>query len=463
MFRLYQTAFLALISCVFGGCWQTESLAQEISWQTDSDSAIREAANSNKFVLYHFCADWCRPCQHLDTFVFCSPAVIQAVEHHVVPVKVNVDLHPELVKQYGISGIPADVIITPSGRIVKQRSSPNEADGYADMLNQLDRVDRELRAGNKALAQKIDEVLALAKPDTSKVTDHNDFAAKAPSHKQPAPSRDSEEMARKFANHFDVTTGKLTDSESDDVPSFVDMTKPVGAPTQFVPSTASQAPISSGASAESLGTNQETNIESPARVVNNQFFSGNSNSQNSNPESLPKKAAADFKFGNTSIEKSNNNILEPQVPDDRSVRQVNNVTKTDLPQPATGKLLTALHGKCPVSLIQKGKWIDGDPQFGCVHRGKLYLFADRDMLLTFQGDPDAFSPILAGYDPVIFSESGELVEGQEKHGVFMGKLPNQRVILFSSSENRAKFQQDPRRYLSVVQQAVKTSDNLKTR
>ncbi len=462
MFRHCQTALLALISCVFG-CWQTESFAQDISWRSDSDSAIREAANSNKFVLYHFCADWCRPCQHLDTFVFSSPTVIQAVEHHVVPVKVDVDLHPELVKQYGISGIPADVIITPSGRIVKQRTSPNDADGYADMLNQLDRVDRELKAGNKALAQKIDEVLALAKPDTSKVTDHDDFAAKAPSHQQPAPSRDSEEMAHKFASHFDVTTGKLTDSESDIVPSFVDMTKPADAPTQFMPSTANGALSSSVTPAEKSGATQESKKATPARILNERFFSDNSNAPNSNPQSLPRTAATEFKFANTNIGPSNYNMLEPQVPDDRAVRQVNNIAKTALPESETGKSSIALHGKCPVSLIQKGKWVDGDPQYGCVHRGKLYLFADGEKLLTFQLDPDAFSPMLAGYDPVIFSESGELVEGQEKHGVFMGKLPNQSVILFSSTENRAKFQHDPRRYLSVVQQAVKTSDNIKTR
>lgn len=117
----------------------------------------------------------------------------------------------------------------------------------------------------------------------------------------------------------------------------------------------------------------------------------------------------------------------------------------------------ALRGKCPVSLLSEGRWVDGDENFGCIHRNRIYLFANKACLTQFQSDPDAYSPILAGYDPVIYKETGNLVDGKEEYGVFMGKTPNQRIVLFDSMETRTKFQANPRIYLETVRQAMSKS------
>lgn len=117
----------------------------------------------------------------------------------------------------------------------------------------------------------------------------------------------------------------------------------------------------------------------------------------------------------------------------------------------------ALHGKCPVTLLTETKWVEGDQEFGCVHRNRIYIFASLANLELFKTDPDAYSPILAGYDPVVFAETGRLVDGNEQYGVFMGKAPKQRIVLFASPETRARFQMEPRRYLEHVRQAMVTS------
>ncbi len=124
-------------------------------------------------------------------------------------------------------------------------------------------------------------------------------------------------------------------------------------------------------------------------------------------------------------------------------------------QPAAPEF--ALHGKCPVTLLTQSKWVDGDKNWGCVHRNRIYVFASQENLDLFQSDPDAYSPILAGYDPVVFHETGKLVDGHEKHGVFMGKVPHQRIVLFTDSNTRARFQLDPRKYLENVRQAMSNS------
>ena len=113
-----------------------------------------------------------------------------------------------------------------------------------------------------------------------------------------------------------------------------------------------------------------------------------------------------------------------------------------------------LKGKCPVTLLQEGKWIAGDSRFGCIHRDRLYIFSSAEKLKIFQGNPDFFSPILAGYDPVVFHQKGQLVEGLAEHGVFMGKAPDQRILLFKDAQTRAMFQAQPTAYMNTVRQAM---------
>ena len=114
----------------------------------------------------------------------------------------------------------------------------------------------------------------------------------------------------------------------------------------------------------------------------------------------------------------------------------------------------ALKGKCPVTLLTEGRWVDGNKQIGCVHRDRVYLFVSADQREAFLANPDKLSPLLAGFDPVIFEETGKLIEGEEKFGTFMGKKPNQRIVLFKTADTRDRFQSEPSKYIEVVRKAM---------
>ena len=120
----------------------------------------------------------------------------------------------------------------------------------------------------------------------------------------------------------------------------------------------------------------------------------------------------------------------------------------------------ALRGKCSVSLLTQGKWINGNPKWGCVHRNQVYIFGTEANLKLFKENPEAYSPILAGFDPVVFHESGKLKTGLLNHGVFMGEVPNQRIILFSDAQTCARFQKSPKQFLETVRQAMEQTDSL---
>lgn len=114
-----------------------------------------------------------------------------------------------------------------------------------------------------------------------------------------------------------------------------------------------------------------------------------------------------------------------------------------------------MEGYCVVTLTEGVVWKKGDRRFGAIHRGKLYLFAGPDEQKKFLTDPDRFSPALSGFDPVLFTEGGQLTDGKRAFGLTF----NNQMYLFSDEASRGKFESDPRRYAETVYQAMQRSNN----
>jgi YHS domain-containing protein len=116
-------------------------------------------------------------------------------------------------------------------------------------------------------------------------------------------------------------------------------------------------------------------------------------------------------------------------------------------QPGTPPL--GLDGYCAVHLAERQEWTPGvpnDPRLGAIHRGRLYLFASPDCQQKFLADPDRYSPVLSGHDPVIFVERGQLVPGRREHGCFYGAEGNRRIVLFADEASYQAFERNPLRY-----------------
>ena len=110
-----------------------------------------------------------------------------------------------------------------------------------------------------------------------------------------------------------------------------------------------------------------------------------------------------------------------------------------------------LDGFCPVTLSEQTRWQRGDKRFGIIHRGHLYLFASETEKQKFWKDPDMFAPILGGHDPVAYVETGRLIPGNRRHGVFF----RNQVYLFTSEDSLQQFWNAPERYAEVALQAMR--------
>jgi len=111
--------------------------APQPHWQTTLDSAKRLAAQNNQLVLVHFWAPYCTACRRMDQEVFPDPTVVATIQNYYVPVKINTEYFPATAKQYSITALPTDLIITPQGQVVAKFEGMVRSPEYAARLGQV--------------------------------------------------------------------------------------------------------------------------------------------------------------------------------------------------------------------------------------------------------------------------------------------------------------------------------------
>ena len=92
-----------------------------IEWHAYSEQTLQQAAAQNKPVIIDFYAEWCTPCRELEEVTFHHADVVRQAQNDFIMVKVDVTqagnpLHEQLLKQYGIQGVPTIVFLDARGK-----------------------------------------------------------------------------------------------------------------------------------------------------------------------------------------------------------------------------------------------------------------------------------------------------------------------------------------------------------
>ena len=118
-----------------------------------------------------------------------------------------------MVKEYGVASVPFDVVVTPNGRVVSKRSSPQDASAYTDMISRLGQIINGLADGNPALNENLDQ-LKNQMVVQNKIVENESFEPSMPVHRAPNSSRDSAELKRKsrILNPYAAATNKTASS-----------------------------------------------------------------------------------------------------------------------------------------------------------------------------------------------------------------------------------------------------------
>ena len=101
-----------------------------------------------------------------------------------------------------------------------------------------------------------------------------------------------------------------------------------------------------------------------------------------------------------------------------------------------------LEGYCPVCIVNKQKWVAGQPSFSTVYDGKTYFFPGDGPRQEFLRNPAKYVPALGGDCTVCFEKFGKRLPGNIRFAL----LHNSRLYLFPSANERTAFNRTPQAF-----------------
>lgn len=403
------------------------SAEELIPWMTELEQAFAKAKQENKLVLIHFWHEQCAPCRRLESFVFTDGKIAAAIEQDYVAVKVNTRKQPELAQRFKIKSVPQDLVYKPDGQILSQRISPSNGRGYLFMLSQVAKSSESRQSGVDVAVAR---ALTTNDPTEIPVVESSQSNTPPPNSAGIRSSRSlSDQQEGNDTGNPGVSRGALPEDAKPQVVHnpFIQSegASPPKVPPKATQSSDSDPKTVSKASYSQVEVDSEQSGSGggafrPGRAANTETASSGDDSG--------KKAAGSLPSASEPGPQSAANSLPP----------------------------LGLEGFCPIALIENKEWKEGDRQFGCIHRGQLYLFLSLKARDQFMESPDRYAPILAGFDPVVFTEKGELVAGNREHGRFI----DDRIVLFTSEESFVKFKEDPMKYIKAVRLALQESEQV---
>lgn len=118
-YRPFVVVLIVAAAMVGFSLWRQSHVPEEhIAWRKTFEEAKQESATSKKPVLAYFTASWCGPCQKMREVTWPDERVEKALASYV-PVKIDVDQHPDLARQFDVDGIPRLQVIAPGGAVGK--------------------------------------------------------------------------------------------------------------------------------------------------------------------------------------------------------------------------------------------------------------------------------------------------------------------------------------------------------
>jgi YHS domain-containing protein/thiol-disulfide isomerase/thioredoxin len=106
-----------------------------IVWRADLGAARAEGLARDRLVWVQFTGPWCPSCRRLEQETLTHPGVLALAGSDFIPVKLRSDEHADLAVSYGLTVLPATVILRPSGVVVSRVEGYLGPDSYLGFLH----------------------------------------------------------------------------------------------------------------------------------------------------------------------------------------------------------------------------------------------------------------------------------------------------------------------------------------
>jgi len=123
---MQSTMWLAAVCFVQSLACIEASHAGEIGWRRVPLAAQQEARQSERPLLIYVGADFCGYCRKLERTTWVDDGVARVVDAGYVPLEIDGQRDAALVRQLGVRGFPAVIVLSSEGKIV------GRVDGYRE-------------------------------------------------------------------------------------------------------------------------------------------------------------------------------------------------------------------------------------------------------------------------------------------------------------------------------------------
>lgn len=412
-------------------------------WARNLDEARTVAAQSNRLVLIHFGGKNCRPCRQLERDVFAQPGFGQSLTGDYVGVMIDAELYPATARQFQVESWPTDVIVTPDMQVVERIQSPMTVAGYTATMSQI--------AGDFHQRQEAAATL-YRQPTVS-------YGAVRPA----TPPRSAEMQAPAAPPAYVTNQATQANAATQVNPAPQTAAAPAGAPpakrdryADYYEQLGQQpaAPPMHDSVAQQQAAPPPV-VTPPAQQDRYQDYRATQQAAAPAPNyTVPSRPYAPpqtaWQRGSAPPSTVPPNAMQPsaapanaELPRSRPV-----VTQEQLPP---GSAPLSLDGYCPVALAEQQRWVPGDVRYGAQHEGRTYLFSTATEQQKFLQQPHRYAPVMAGNDPVLATDNGQLLSGHREHGLFV----NGRIYLFASEESLGQFERNRDRYVQSVNRTLR--------
>jgi len=463
----------------------------QVPWAPTVAEAQKAATEQGKLVLIHFYNDHCPPCERFEREVFSQPAVGQAVARNYIPVKVHAGAQPKVAEHFRVDRWPTDIICTPAGLEIMRTTSPQRPEAYLNLIGQVAMqtgvgASRQWQSSMEAVGQQVldphvAQAQAVAGDGAQAAQGYANQAAGAAQSMGNRATATFEAYAAQ-ANRWNqqaTATAQQTAQEAGNAAQHLgNAAQQLGNSAQQLGNSAYAQfaqPQAGAAPAPGIGAPPTTNAPPSSQIsvspavpslpTTNPFITQQPAAAPAAPpavESSPSSAAAATPPASGPSPQPTTESPAAAPPAGHSPPTKQTGTASPMASapfagspnkgltPASEAPPIAMEGYCPVTLFEQNKWQRANPQYGVIHDGRTYLFVSEIEKNKFLADPYRFSPVLAGRDPVAFSERGELIEGKRCYGA---RYKNQ-IFLFSDKMALERFHHTPQPFADQARQAM---------